>query len=77
MTTIAIRKKVHQYLDDVDDSVLAIIYQMLKSYKEEKGLESMLTKAQKTELDKTLREHKAGKLKYYTLDEAKRIVAKK
>jgi len=48
----------------------------LKSHKEEDRAESMLTKAQKAELDKTLLEHKAGKLKYYTLESAKRIVSK-
>ncbi|MGP8216031.1 MAG: hypothetical protein ACLQQ4_10740 [Bacteroidia bacterium] len=77
MTTIALRKKIYQYINDADDNVLNVIYGMLKLYKEEDGMESMLTKEQKAELDKTLLEHKAGKLKYYTLDAAKRIVNKK
>ena len=39
--------------------------------------QSLLTNSQKLELDKTLAEHKAGKLKYYTLEEAKTIIYKK
>jgi hypothetical protein len=77
MTAVALRKKAHQYIDDIDDKALEVIYKMLKSYKEEEGRESLLTLEQKAELDKTLAEHKAGKLKYYTLESAKRIVSKK
>lgn len=36
-----------------------------------------LSASQKKELDTTLAEHKAGKLKYYTLEEAKKIILKK
>lgn len=77
MTTVAMRKIVHQYLDNVDDAALTVIYKMLKSYKKgEENPESLLTKGQKAELDKTLRNHKSGKLKYYTLDAAKKMVDK-
>ena len=72
MTTTAIRKKVHQYVDDIDDSVLDVVYRMLKLYNEEEADGSLMTKEQKAELDKTLAEHKSGKLKYYTLSEAKK-----
>lgn len=50
---------------------------MLKIYKHEDDSKSLLTKEQKTELDKTLKEHKSGKLKYYTVDQAKNIIYKK
>jgi len=36
-----------------------------------------LSASQKKELDVTLAEHNAGKLKYYTLAEAKKIILKK
>jgi hypothetical protein len=75
MTATAIRKKVHQYVDDIDTDLLEVVYNMLKIYKHED--KSLLTKEQKAELDKTLKEHKSGKLKYYTLDQAKEIIAKK
>lgn len=75
MTAATLRKKVHQYVDDMDENVLDVVYRMLKLYKEEESA-SVMTKEQKIELDRTLTEHKAGKLKYYTLNEAKRVLYK-
>lgn len=75
MTATAIRKKVHQYVDDIDTNMLEVVYNMLKIYKHED--KSLLTKEQKAELDNTLNEHKSGKLKYYTIEQAKEIIYKK
>lgn len=36
--------------------------------------QNRLSKGQKAELDKTLSEHKAGKLKHYTIEQAKAII---
>lgn len=69
MTNTAIRKKIHQYVDEAEGNVLEVIYKMLKLYSGEDS--SVITPAQKHELDKTLSEHKAGKLKYYTIDQAR------
>ena len=77
MTTLALRKKVHQIVDLVDIDVLEAVYSILKLRREENTSSSLLTKEQKIELDKTLAEHKGGKLKYYTLSEAKKIIYKK
>ena len=77
MTTLALRKKVHQIVDAADTDVLEVVYSILKLRKEDSAAESLLTKEQKAELNKTLAEHKAGKLKYYTLSEAKNIIYKK
>ena len=74
MTTLALRKKVHQIVDVADTDVLEVVYSILKLRKEDSVEESLLTKEQKSELNKTLAEHKAGKLKYYTLSEAKNII---
>jgi len=52
--------------------LLAVAETLVKEHKEES--ESLLTKAQKAELDITLAEHKAGKLKYYTAEQAKKII---
>jgi hypothetical protein len=71
MTTLALRKKVHQIVDVDDTDVLEVVYKILQLRKEDNAAESLLTKEQKAELDKTLAEHKGGKLKYYTLGEAK------
>lgn len=49
----------------------------LNHIKEVKHKSSTLTKEQKSELDLTLAEHKSGKLKYYTVDQAKEIIKSK
>ena len=77
MTAITLRKKVHEIVDVADTDVLEVVYSILKLRKENSSSDSLLTKEQKTELDKTLAEHKSGKLKYYTLSEAKKIVYKR
>ncbi len=49
----------------------------MKIYKHDVGEQSLLTKGQKAELDKTLSEHKAGKLKYYSIEQARAIINSK
>ncbi len=44
--------------------------------KEEGDNDFELSPAQKKELDKRLADHKNGKLKYYTIDEVKKVVFK-
>ena len=51
--------------------MLEVVYKMLKIYSHD---ETILTHAQKQELDKTLADHKAGRLKYYTLKQAQETV---
>ena len=69
MTSTALRKKVHQYVDDVDDDLLEVVYNLFKLYKEEDG--SLMTKEQKTELDKRAQLYQEGKLKTYSWKEVK------
>jgi len=70
MTATALRKKAHQYLDTVDDTMLKSIYALLKEYRKNQG-ETLLTEEQKVELDKRMEEHKSGKSKSYTWEEVK------
>jgi len=69
MTSTALRKKVHQYVDSVDDSLLEVVYNLFKLYREED--DSLLTKEQKTELDKRAELYRAGKLKTFSWKEVK------
>jgi len=55
MTTTAIRKKVHQFIDEAEADVLEVVYKVLKLHSHHN---SILTAAQKQELDKTLAERK-------------------
>ena len=77
MTPTTLRKKVHQYVDNIDNDLLEAVYNILKIYKHDVGEPSLLTKEQKAELDKTLIEHKTGKLKYYTIEQARTIISNK
>ena len=70
MTTTAIRKKVHQYVDDVEEKVLEAIYHMLKIYVDE-GSESLMTKEQKSEIEKRGKLYRQGKLKISSWEEVK------
>ncbi|MBI4945896.1 MAG: addiction module protein [Bacteroidetes bacterium] len=71
MTTTAIRKKVHQYVDEAEDKVLEAMYGMLKIYVDA-GEESMMSKEQKNEIDKRSKLFRQGKLKTSTWEEVKK-----
>lgn len=71
MTTTAIRKKIHQYVDEAEDKVLEAMYGMLKIYVDA-GEESMMSKEQKNEIDKRSKFFRQGKLKTSTWEEVKK-----
>jgi hypothetical protein len=78
MTTTTLKTSIKKQINHVENETnLRSIYAMLKEVLEHYDDGSLLTKEQKTELDKTLSEHKAGKLKYYTIEQAKNIIYKK
>lgn len=78
MKTITIRTSIKKKLDDVENEmVLRSIDAMLEEIINSEDNHSLMTKQQKHELDKTLAGHKAGKLKYYTVEQARKIVNKK
>ena len=68
MTTTAIRKKVHQYIDTAEENVLEAVYRMLKIYVDD-GNESLMTKEQKKEIDKRSKLFRQGKLKTSSWEE--------
>jgi hypothetical protein len=77
MTSSALKTNIKKQLNSVEnETILRSIYAMLKEVLQDDD-RSMLTKEQKSELDKTLSEHKSGKLKYYTVDQAKSLIYKK
>lgn len=78
MKATAIKTSIRKKLDHIDnDNVLRSIDALLEELLNNEDESSLMTKEQKKELDKTLSDHKAGKLKYYTVDQAKKILGKK
>ena len=75
MTTTAIRTKVHKYVDEADIKVLEVIYQLLEVYRQSNS--SSLTDEQKKEVLKRSALYKAGKIKGYSLAEARKLVKQK
>ena len=75
MTTATIRNKVHQYIDEADSNVLEVIYKLLEVYRQSNT--SVLTEEQQKEVLKRSALYKAGKIKGYTLEEARTRIKKK
>jgi hypothetical protein len=75
MTTTAIRTKVHKYVDEADIKVLEVIYQLLEVYLQSNS--SLLTDEQQKEVLKRSALYKAGKMKGYSLAEARKLVKQK
>ena len=77
MTTAALKTHIKKQINNLEDeTILLSIHTLLKGVLHQ-DTESALSKAQKAELDSTLIEHKSGKLKYYTLEQAKKTISKK
>ena len=75
MTTTAIRTKVHKYIDEADIKVLEVVYQLLEVYRQNNS--SLLTEEQQKEVLKRSALYKAGKIKGYSLAEARKRVKQK
>ena len=79
MTATALKTNIKKQINSVqNETILRSIYAMLKEVLHDTDEEeSLLINEQKIELNKTLAEHKSGKLKYYTVEQAKSIIYKK
>jgi hypothetical protein len=77
MTSTVLKTTIKKQINEMqNETMLRSIHALLKEALKDNDNGSLLTKAQKSELDKTLAEHKAGKLKYCTLDQAKELISK-
>lgn len=75
MTTTAIRSKVHKYIDEADVKVLEVVYQLLEVYRQNNT--SLIKEDQQKEVLKRSALYKAGKIKGYSLTEARKLVKQK
>ena len=74
MTTTTIRSKVHKYIDEADSKVLEVVYQLLEVYRQTNS--SLMTAEQQKETLKRSALYKAGKIKGYSISEARKKVKK-
>ena len=75
MTTTAIRTKVHKYIDEADNKVLEVVYQLLEVYRQ--GNSSLMTAEQQKEILNRSTLYKAGKIKGFSITEARKRIKQK
>jgi len=66
MDAAQIREELHQFINQADDRVLALIYGMMKADRED-----ILTIDQQADLEKRIMSHKSGESKSYGWPEAR------
>jgi len=71
MNTLTLRKKLHNFIDSIEQDKLEAIYTILKNDMEE---DSLLTLSQKKELDLRLEEYMNDKGKNYSWNEALKVI---
>ena len=76
MTTIKIREKVNEYLNQADERMLKVVYAMLKEYENIPDQKSALSDEQYKEMEKRLKNYKSGKSKGYTVEQVRQHVKK-
>lgn len=69
MTASALKKKIHQYLNNTDDKILKAVYTILEEHAKVKQDVSSLTPNQKAELDRRMILYEAGKMEVHTWSE--------
>ena len=75
MTTTLIRSKVHKYIDEADLNILEVVCQLLEVYRQSKT--SLLSEKQQKEVLKRSALYKSGKIKGYSILDARKQVKQK
>ncbi len=75
MTTAALKNKIHKYVDSSDGKILKVIHTILEEHsKLQTKHDSVLTEEDVIELDKRWKDYKEGKMKGYSIEEARKEV---
>ena len=77
MTTTKIRQKVMEYINNADERILNAVYAMLKEYEGMPAGKSVLSEKQYEIIEGRWKNHKSGKSKSYTIEQAKRHLEKR
>lgn len=75
MTKTALKKKVIDYINQADENVLEVVYNMLRIYEEGDG-KSLMSKSQKVEIDNRAELFKQGKIAASSWKEVKTRIVK-
>jgi hypothetical protein len=75
MTTTVIRSKVHKYIDEADLNILEVVCQLLEVYRQSKT--SLLSEKQQKEVLKRSALYKSGKIKGYSILDARKQIKQK
>lgn len=67
MSTVTIRKELQEYLNNADERFIKLVYGMMQADKSS----SLLSEAERKELDKRIARHKKGESKSYSWEEVK------
>jgi len=70
MTTAALRKKVHEYIEEADSRVLEVVFKLLEVYRENNS--SMLSQKDQEEIIQRSVQYQAGAESILSLAEAKK-----
>lgn len=78
MTTAVLRKKVHKYVDQVDEKTLRLLNAMLsEAVQLEENNDTLLSPEQVKELDRRVKLYQAGEMKMHTWSKVKSGILKK
>ena len=77
MTSIALRKKTHQYIEMVDDKILKAVFTILESHVQSTDIEFGFTLDQVKELNKRRKDHLENKSKSYSAEGVKKAILTK
>ncbi|MFN3529032.1 MAG: hypothetical protein ACK417_03820 [Bacteroidia bacterium] len=75
MTASTIRAQVHQYIDEADDKLLEVVYQLLEAYRQHNA--TALTDEQQIKVLQRTESYKLGKVNGYALTDARKLVKEK
>ncbi|MBK7309626.1 MAG: hypothetical protein KBG47_01185 [Bacteroidia bacterium] len=77
MTSTALKKKIHEYIDITDDKILMAVYTLLEAQAKASENKIEFNDDMIKELDKRRKLHLSGKSKSYSFEEIKKQVLSK
>ena len=77
MTSIALKKKAHEYIEMADEKILKAVYTILEEHIKSTEIDFVFTPENIKELNKRRKEHLAGNSKSYSAEDVKKAILAK